>query len=117
MKTEIENFQSGFPECLESVKITMGQQNVDCNQFSSWTSRWGRVSRTVHVPGIIAVVCLHTTTYMYVHVPGTVITLISENAPNLRTVILGEFPNLVQREPSCLSNPNLPVVIQYNGED
>ena len=47
----------------------------------------------------------------------TVITLISENAPNLRTVILGEFPNLVQREPSCLSNPNLPVVIQYNGED
>ena len=26
MKTEIENFQSGFPECLESVKITMGHQ-------------------------------------------------------------------------------------------
>ena len=30
---------------------------------------------------------------------------------------LGEIPNLFQREPSCLSNPNLPVVIQYNGED
>ena len=48
---------------------------------------------------------------------SAVITLIIENAPNLRTVILGEFPNLIQREPSCLSNPNLPVVIQCNGED
>ena len=38
MTTEMENFQSGFPESLESVKITMGHQNV--NQFSSWTSRW-----------------------------------------------------------------------------
>ena len=47
----------------------------------------------------------------------TVTALIIENAPNLRTVIFGEIPNLFQRDPSCLSNPNLPVVIQYNGED
>eukprot|EP01043_Picozoa_sp_COSAG02_P032166 COSAG02_NODE_2137_length_9694_cov_51.871287_5_plen_155_part_00 len=45
MKTGIENFQSGFPTCLESVKITMGRQNVDCNQFSAWTSRWNRTNR------------------------------------------------------------------------
>ena len=47
----------------------------------------------------------------------TVTTLIIENAPNLRTLIFGEIPNLFQREPNCLSNPNLPVVIQYKGED
>ena len=47
----------------------------------------------------------------------TVTALIIENAPNLRTVIFGEIPNLFQREPSWLRNPNLPVVIQYNGED
>ncbi len=40
LKTEIENFQSEFPECLESVKITMGHQNVDSNQFVSSTSRF-----------------------------------------------------------------------------
>ena len=38
---------------------------------------------------------------------NTVTTLIIENAPNLRTVILGEIPNLVQREPSCLSKSEL----------
>ena len=48
---------------------------------------------------------------------NTVTTLIIENAPNLRTLIFGEIPNLFQREPSCLSNPNLLVVIQYSGED
>ena len=48
---------------------------------------------------------------------STVTALIIENAPNLRTVIFGEIPNLLQREPSWLRNPNLPVVIQYNGED
>ena len=48
---------------------------------------------------------------------STVTALIIENAPNLRTLIFGEIPNLFQREPRRLSNPNLPVVIQYNGED
>lgn len=39
-RTEIENLQSVFPVSLESqsVKIPMGHRNVDCNQFSSWTS-------------------------------------------------------------------------------
>ena len=40
MKLKLRSFNRDFPGCLESVKITMGQQNVDCNQFSSWTSRW-----------------------------------------------------------------------------
>ena len=46
-----------------------------------------------------------------------IVIVIIENAPNLRTLIFGEIPNLFQREPGCLSNPNLPVAIQYNGED
>ena len=49
MKTE--NFQSGFPERLESVKITMGHRNVDCNQFSSTeTGCCATEARTAHRP-------------------------------------------------------------------
>ena len=43
MKLKLRSFNQDFPECLESVKITMGQQNIDCNQFSSWTSRWDHI--------------------------------------------------------------------------
>ncbi len=41
MKTGIENSRQEFPtNASEAVKITMGHQHVDGNQFSSWTSRW-----------------------------------------------------------------------------
>ena len=57
-KLKLGIFNQDFPECLESVKITMGHQNVDCNQFSSWTSRWGtgrdkRLERTEVVHRIL----------------------------------------------------------------